>query len=78
MRTTLWRYHLGAGCVLAVAYVYLPNPALRVGSLVLVGTYDPSSLIEAGWLVSYALWGGGRARAVGRHLTDRSRPLAPG
>jgi diguanylate cyclase (GGDEF)-like protein len=34
VRTTLWRYHLGGGCVLALAYVYLPFPALRVGSLV--------------------------------------------
>ena len=34
MRTTLWRYHLGGGCVLALAYVYLPFPALRIGALV--------------------------------------------
>ncbi|HEV8424235.1 MAG TPA: EAL domain-containing protein [Actinomycetes bacterium] len=34
MRTTMWRYHLGGGCVLALAYVYLPSPALRIGSLV--------------------------------------------
>jgi hypothetical protein len=27
VRTTLWRYHLGGGCVLALAYVYLPFPA---------------------------------------------------
>jgi hypothetical protein len=25
--------------------------------LVLLGTYDPSSPVEAGWLVAYALWG---------------------
>jgi hypothetical protein len=24
--------------------------------LVLLGTYDPTSPIEAGWLVAYALW----------------------
>ncbi|HSR28357.1 MAG TPA: hypothetical protein VLR51_07875, partial [Actinomycetes bacterium] len=36
MRTTLWRYHLGGGCVLALAYVYLPYPALRVGVLVVL------------------------------------------
>ena len=36
MRTTLWRYHLGGGCVLALAYVYLPFPALRVGALVVL------------------------------------------
>ena len=34
MRTTLWRIHLGGGCLLALAYVYLPLPALRVGSLI--------------------------------------------
>ena len=36
MRTTLWRYHLGGGCVLALAYVYLPFPALRIGALVVL------------------------------------------
>ena len=36
MRTTLWRYHLGGGCLLALAYVYLPLPALRVGSLIVL------------------------------------------
>jgi hypothetical protein len=30
VRTTLWRYHLGGGCVLALAYVYLPFPAHAV------------------------------------------------
>ena len=34
VRTMLWRYHLGGGCVLALAYVYLPFPVLRIGSLV--------------------------------------------
>jgi hypothetical protein len=34
VRTTLWRYHLGGGCGLALAYVYLPFPALRIGALV--------------------------------------------
>jgi len=34
VRTTLWRYHLGGGCVLALAYVYLPLAGLRVGALV--------------------------------------------
>ena len=58
VRTMLWRYHLGGGCVLALAYVYVPYPPLRVGALlVLLGTYDPSSPVEAGWLVAYALWG---------------------
>ena len=37
MRTTLWRYHLGVGLVLAVAYVYLPVPALRAAALAVVG-----------------------------------------
>src|SRR5215208_2448688 len=32
----LWRYHLGGGCVLALAYVYLPYPPLRVGALVVL------------------------------------------
>jgi diguanylate cyclase len=36
VRTMLWRYHLGGGCVLALAYVYLPIPALRVGALVML------------------------------------------
>ena len=36
MRTTLWRYHLGGGCVLALAYVYLPFAGLRVGALVVL------------------------------------------
>jgi diguanylate cyclase len=36
VRTTLWRYHLGGGCALALAYVYLPFPPLRVGALVVL------------------------------------------
>jgi hypothetical protein len=36
VRTTLWRYHLGGGCVLALAYVYLPLAGLRVGALVVL------------------------------------------
>jgi diguanylate cyclase len=34
VRTTLWRYHLGGGCGLALAYAYLPFLALRIGALV--------------------------------------------
>jgi diguanylate cyclase len=34
VRTTLWRYHLGGGCALALAYVYLPFPPLRIAALV--------------------------------------------
>ena len=36
VRTTLWRYHLGGGCLLALAYVYLPHPGLRVGSMIVL------------------------------------------
>jgi len=36
VRTTLWRIHLGGGCLLALAYVYLPFPALRTGSLIVL------------------------------------------
>ena len=36
MRTTLWRIHLGGGCLLALASAYLPLPALRVGSLIVL------------------------------------------
>jgi hypothetical protein len=36
VRTTLWRYHLGGGCLLALASVYLPLLALRVGSLIVL------------------------------------------
>lgn len=34
MRTTLWRYHLGGGCALALGYVYLRFPPLRIAALV--------------------------------------------
>jgi diguanylate cyclase len=37
VRTTLWRYHLGGGLALALAYVYLPVPALRTAALALLG-----------------------------------------
>jgi hypothetical protein len=75
VRTTLWGYHLGAGCLLALAYLYLPYPALRVGSLlVLLGTYDPSSPVEAGWLVAYALWGAAVLDPSVATSPTRSRP----
>jgi diguanylate cyclase (GGDEF)-like protein len=51
VRTTLWRYHLGGGFVLALAYVYLPLPALRVGALVALGL---ATLVAT--LVSIRLW----------------------
>jgi hypothetical protein len=37
VRTTLWRYHLGGGLALALAYVYLPVPALRTAALAILG-----------------------------------------
>jgi diguanylate cyclase len=51
VRARLWRYHLGGGCVLALAYLYLPSPALRIGALVVLclGTI-------AATLVSIRLW----------------------
>ena len=43
--------------------------------LVLLGTYDPSSPIEAGWLVSYALWGAAVLEPSVATLTDSATPL---
>jgi diguanylate cyclase len=57
VRTTLWRYHLGGGCVLALAYVYLPYPALRVGSLIVL-----CLATIAATLVSIRLWRPARQR----------------
>jgi hypothetical protein len=37
VRSTLWRYHLGGGLALALAYVYLPAPALRTAALAVLG-----------------------------------------
>jgi diguanylate cyclase len=51
VRTTLWRYHLGGGCVLALAYVYLPFPALRTAALILL-----CLATIAATLVSVRLW----------------------
>jgi hypothetical protein len=34
VRTTLWRYHLGGGCVLALADVYLPFLLFAAGEAV--------------------------------------------
>ena len=39
--------------------------------LVLLGTYDPSSPVEAGWLVAYALWGAAVLDPSVATLTDR-------
>ena len=57
MRTTLWRYHLGGGCVLALAYVYLPYPALRMGALVVL-----CLATIAATLASIRLWRPSRPR----------------
>ena len=57
MRTTLWRYHLGGGCVLALVYVYLPYPALRVGALVVL-----CLATIAATLASIRLWRPSRPR----------------
>ena len=38
--------------------------------LVLLGTYDPSSPVEAGWLVAYALWGAAVLEPSVATLTD--------
>jgi diguanylate cyclase len=51
VRTTLWRYHLGGGCVLSLAYVYLPVPVLRTASLILL-----CLATIAATLVSVRLW----------------------
>ena len=42
--------------------------------LVLLGTYDPSSPVEAGWLVAYALWGAAVLDPSVATLTDPARP----
>jgi diguanylate cyclase (GGDEF)-like protein len=51
VRTTLWRYHLGGGCALALAYVYLPYPAVRIGAMALL-----CLATVAATLVSVRLW----------------------
>jgi diguanylate cyclase len=38
--------------------------------LVLLGTYDPASPVEAGWLVAYALWGAAELHPSVATLTD--------
>ena len=48
-----------------LAWVFLASPysvddslpLVERGLSVLLGTYDPASPVEAGWLVAYALWG---------------------
>ena len=57
VRTMLWRYHLGGGCVLALAYVYVPYPPLRVGALVVL-----CLATIAATLASIRLWRPARPR----------------
>ncbi|HEX8132661.1 MAG TPA: GGDEF domain-containing protein, partial [Actinomycetes bacterium] len=47
MRTTLWRYHLGGGLALALAYVYLPVPALRTAALAVLGLATIAATLAA-------------------------------
>ena len=47
MRTTLWRYHLGGGLALALAYVYLPVPALRAAALAVLGLATIAATLAA-------------------------------
>ena len=47
MRTTLWRYHLGGGLALALAYVYLPVPAMRTAALALLGLATIAATLSA-------------------------------
>ncbi len=47
MRTTLWRYHLGGGLALALAYVYLPVPALRTAALTVLGLATIAATLSA-------------------------------
>jgi hypothetical protein len=46
--------------------------------LVLLGTYDPSSPVEAGWLVAYALWARPCSTRRSPPSPTRSRPPARG
>ena len=45
--------------------------------LLLTGSYDPTSPIEAGWLVSYALWGAAVLEPSVATLTDPALPPGP-
>jgi hypothetical protein len=47
VRTTLWRYHLGGGLALALAYVYLPVPALRMAALAVLGLATIAATLAA-------------------------------
>ena len=46
--------------------------------LLLTGSYDPASLVEAGWLVSYALWGAAVLEPSVATLTDPAPPARAG
>jgi hypothetical protein len=73
VRTTLWRYHLGGGCVLALAYVYLPYPALRVGALVVL-----CLATIAATLASIRLWRPSRPRPFKLFATGGRSGSSPG
>jgi diguanylate cyclase (GGDEF)-like protein len=47
VRTTLWRYHLGGGLALALAYVYLPVTALRTAALAVLGLTTIAATLAA-------------------------------
>jgi len=47
VRTTLWRYHLGGGLALALAYVFLPVPALRTAALAVLGLATIAATLSA-------------------------------
>jgi diguanylate cyclase (GGDEF)-like protein len=46
--------------------------------LLLTGSYDPASPVEAGWLVSYALWGAAVLEPSVATLTDQAPPARAG
>jgi len=73
VRTTLWRYHLGGGCVLALAYVYLPFPALRIGALVVL-----CLATAAATLASIRLWRPARRRPFGLFAAGEAVGFAAG
>jgi hypothetical protein len=73
VRTMLWRYHLGGGCVLALAYVYLPYPPLRVGALVVLCL---ATIVAT--LASIRLWRPARPRPFQLFAAGRRSGSWPG
>jgi diguanylate cyclase (GGDEF)-like protein len=47
VRTTLWRYHLGGGCALALVYVCLPSPGPRIGSMIVLSLATIAATLAA-------------------------------